>query len=175
MYSEGNIEKHQDIIKKLSLVDNLEDWHWYIPTSELQKEDKEYIYKSAERLWIKRKISNGSLLLHPDIQEELIERKYDPSPVHKKMIWASLLASYNGADRTEYFQKIKKKIIKKYGYEWWTDINHRIKPTYIARQRIIKEIDSIGPAFQYAASKSMFLDHTVRESRDDILRTIPSK
>ncbi|WP_347253924.1 hypothetical protein [Leminorella grimontii] len=175
MHSEGNTEKYQDIIKQLSLIDNLEDWHWYIPSSELQKEDKKHIYESAERLWIKRKISDGSLLIHPDVREELIEREYNPLPIHKRMIWSSLLASYNGTDRSDYLKKIREKITKKYGREWWDDIDRRIKPTYIARRRLLKQNNSTGPALKYAASQSMFFGSLLSESRDDVLRMIPKE
>ncbi|MBC5788720.1 hypothetical protein [Providencia sp. JUb39] len=175
MHSGGNTEKYQDIIKKLSLIDNLEEWHWYIPTSELPKEDKKYIYDSAERLWIKRKITDGSLIIHPEVREELIEREYNPLPIHKKMIWASLLASYNGIDKNAYIERIRKKITKKYGREWWDDINRRIKPTYIARQRLLEQINSTGPALKYAASQSLFFGSLLSESRDDVLKKIPKK
>lgn len=175
MHSECNTEKYQDIIKQLSLIDNLEDWHLYIPTSELQKEDKKYIYESAERLWIKRKISDGSLLIHPDIREELIEREYNSLPIHKKMIWSSLLASYNGINKSEYFNKIREKITKKYGREWWDDIDRRVKPAYIARQRLLKQNSSTGPGLKYAASQSIFFGCLLSESRDDILRVIPKE
>lgn len=175
MHSEGNTEKYQDIIKQLSLIDNLEDWHWYIPSSELQKEDKKHIYESAERLWIKRKISDGSLLIHPEVREELIEREYNPLPIHKKMIWASLLASYDGTDSREYFQRIKKIIIKKHGNKWWFDVYNRIKPIYAAKRRILKQINSTGPILKHAASRSMFLGNVLSESRDDALRMIPKE
>ncbi|AKJ43523.1 hypothetical protein [Pragia fontium] len=173
MYSGSNIDEYQHLIKRLSLIDNLENWPSH--TRNLDKEDKKHIYEFARRLWIERKIADGSLLLHPDIREQLIEREYNPLSIHKKMIWASLLASYEGTDSKEYFQKIKKKLIKKYGNKWWVDVYNRIKPTYAARQRILKQINSTGPALKYAASQSMFLGYTLSEVRDDALRMIPKE
>ncbi|MBD2797970.1 hypothetical protein ID856_15750 [Xenorhabdus sp. 18] len=173
MYGRNGTEDHQDLIKKLSLIDNLESWPSH--TLRLEKEDKKHVYEFAKRLWIKRKISDGSLLLHPDVREELIQREYNPLSIHKKMIWASLLASYDGADRKEYFQRIKEKIIKKYGRKWWLDIDSRINPAYAARQRILKYIDGAGSAVKYAASQSMTLGNVYRESRNDALRMIPKE
>ncbi len=175
MHSEQDVEKYQDVIKKLSLIDDLEDWHRHTRIFELQKEDKKYIYESARQLWIKRKISDGSLLLHPDIREELIEREYNPLSIHKKMIWASILASYDGCDSKEYFKRVKKKIIKKYGNIWWVDVYNRIKPTFAARKRIMEQISSTGPTLKYAASQSLFFRGMLNESRDDALRMIPKE
>ncbi|MBD1229516.1 hypothetical protein [Xenorhabdus griffiniae] len=141
----------------------------------LEKEDKKHVYEFAKRLWIKRKISDGSLLLHPDVRAELIQREYNPLSIHKKMIWASLLASYDGTDSREYFQRIKGKITKKYGSKWWLDVYKRIKPTYAARQHILKHIDGAGSAVKYAASQSMYLGDIYRESRNDALRMIPKE
>ncbi|MDE1476754.1 hypothetical protein KKJ01_00415 [Xenorhabdus bovienii] len=173
MYSRNNAGEHQDLIRKLSLIDDLESWPSH--TLALEKKDKEHVCESARRLWIKRKISDGSLLLHLDIREELIQREYNPLSIHMKMIWASLLASYDGANRTEYIQRIKKKIIKKYGDEWWSDVDKRIIPAYKARQYILKYIDGAGAAVKYAASQSMFLGDVYRESRNDALRKIPKE
>ncbi|KLU15853.1 MULTISPECIES: hypothetical protein [Xenorhabdus] len=173
MYSKNNIGEYQDLIRKLSLIDNFETWMVHVQF--LEKKEAEHVCESARRLWIKRKISDGSLLLHPDIREELIQRKYDPLPIHMKMIWASLLASYDGANRTEYIQRIKKKIIKRYDDEWWSDVNKRISPAYKARQYILKNIDGAGAAVKYAASQSMFLGDIYLESRNDALRRIPKE
>ncbi len=165
--------EHKILIEELSKIDDLEAWSSYVP--HVEKEIKKHIYESAERLWIKRKISDGSLLIHPDVREELIEREYNPLPIHKKMIWSSLLASYNGIDKSAYFKKIREKITKKYGREWWDDIDRRIKPTFAARQRLLKQKNSTGPALKYAASQSMFFGSLLSESRDDVLRMIPKE
>ncbi|CDH07902.1 conserved hypothetical protein [Xenorhabdus bovienii str. oregonense] len=173
MYSRNSTEEHQDLIRKLSLIDNLESWPSH--TMGLEKEDKKHVYESARRSWIKRKISDGGLLLHRDVQEQLIQREYNPLSILKKMIWASLLASYDGTDSKEYFQRIKEKIIKKYGNKWWSDVYNRIKPTYAARQRILKQTNGTDPVLKYAASQSMFIGDIFRESRNDALRMIPKE
>ncbi|MFJ5333059.1 hypothetical protein [Pectobacterium versatile] len=175
MHCDSDIAKHQSLIEQLSLIDNPIDWYQNINISELKKEEKKHIYELALHQWIKRKIFDGSLLLHPDIREELIQRKYNPSSIHKKMIWASLLASYEGNDSREYFQQVKKKIVKKYGNKWWLDVYKRIKPTYAARKRLLEQTSSTGAAFKYAASQSIFLRNTLYESRDDALRMIPKE
>ncbi|MEA4040476.1 hypothetical protein VBJ83_20140, partial [Enterobacter hormaechei] len=88
MLSNFNTEQ-QTLIEKLSLVDDLETWATY--TRHLEKEVKKSIYDCARPLWIKRKILDGSLLLHPNVRIDLIEREYRPLSIHKKMIWASVL------------------------------------------------------------------------------------
>ncbi|ECO4189975.1 hypothetical protein FYD92_23270 [Salmonella enterica] len=175
MLRDEYFEKYQKIIEQLSLIDNLEEWHRNVLILDLGKETKKNIYELAKHLWIKRKISDGSLLLHPDIRTELIEREYNPLSIHKKMIWASLLASYEGSDSKAYFQLIKEKIIKKYGNKWWLDVYNRIKPTYAVRRRLMELDNSIGAAFKYSASQSSFLNHTLSLSRDDVLRKLPKE
>ena len=119
------------LVERLSLIDNIDSWPVYIQG--LGYDDKKRVYTLAERQWIKRKIGDGSLLLHPDIRDELIERQYSPLPLHRRMIWASVLASYDGVDSKEYFKIIKLKIIKKYDNKWWFDICNIIKPAFAAR------------------------------------------
>lgn len=140
MLSDFNTEQ-QTLIEKLSLVDDLEAWATY--TRHLEKEEKKKIYECARRLWIKRKLLDGSLLLHPNVRSDLIEREYRPLSIHKKMIWASVLVSYKGEDSKAYFKRIKGKIIKKYGLKWWKDVDSRIKPAYAAQQRILKRVGAV--------------------------------
>lgn len=100
MLSDFNTEQ-QTLIEKLSLVDDLEAWATY--TRHLEKEVKKNIYECARCLWIKRKILDGSLLLHPNVRNDLIDREYRPLSIHKKMIWASVLVSYKGEDSKAYY------------------------------------------------------------------------
>ena len=170
-----DVHQYNYMIEELSLQDNLEDWSKCSELSIVDKEYKKIIYKLAIKLWIKRKIGDGTLLLHPDIQEELIRRDFEPLSLHKKMIWASQLASYNGLDSREYFKRIKRKIIAKYGVVWWEDVYNRVKPAYATRQRLLKQIDNIGGATGYFASKSSFLGGVLMETRMDILKMIPKE
>ncbi|MET3077449.1 hypothetical protein ABXV16_16970 [Pantoea leporis] len=173
MQRKKDAENYHEVIIKLSLNDNLEDWHRHIKKEEIKKEEVKKLYDSAIKLWIERKILDGSLLLHPDIRDELIEKDYQPSSIHKKMIWASILASYEGSDSKEYFRRVKIKIIKKHGNTWWFDIYNRIKPAYAAKQRLMKMYNSTGAGFKHAVSNSTFLNHSYISARDDILRMIP--
>lgn len=54
-------------------------------------------------MWIKRKILVGSLLLHSNVRNDLIQWDYRPLSIHKKMIWASVLAFYKGEDSKAYY------------------------------------------------------------------------
>lgn len=163
--------KHRDVIDELSHVDDLLAWHEYVIGQ--TDEEKKQIYEEAKKLWIKRKIENGSLLLHPDVRDELIQRNYSPLSIHKKMIWASILASCDSSDSKEYFAKAKEKIIKKYNTKWWLDVYNRIKPTYAAKQRLLKQNNGMGSAVSYAAKNSVFLASVHQKSRDDALKMIP--
>ncbi|WP_447873524.1 hypothetical protein [Serratia fonticola] len=162
--------EYQVLIKKLSLIDDLDSWP--IHTRSLNSEDKRYVYEIAECQWIKRKIADGSLLLHPEISEQLIERQYKPLAIHRKMIWASVLASYDGVDSKEHFARVKKKIIKKHGNQWWLDVYKRMKPAYAARQRILKNIGSKGSALNFAASRSTFFSEILNDEYEAALRMI---
>lgn len=170
MLSDFNTEQ-QTLIEKLSLVDDLETWGTY--TRHLEKEVKKIIYECARRLWIKRKILDGSLLLHPNVRIDLIEREYRPLSIHKKMIWASVLVSYKGEDSKAYFKRIKGKIIRKYGLKWWNDVDSRIKPAYAAQQRILKRVGVPGPGVKYFASQSSFVGSMLNDELDAALRMIP--
>lgn len=79
-----DVHQYNYMIEELSLQDNLEDWSKCSELSIVDKEYKKIIYKLAIKLWIKRKIGDGTLLLHPDIQEELIRRDFEPLSLHKK-------------------------------------------------------------------------------------------
>ncbi|MBA0170049.1 hypothetical protein IG612_01250 [Pectobacterium sp. FL60-S17] len=172
MLSNFNTEQKM-LIERLSLIDDLEAWA--ACTKHLDKELKKIIYESARCLWIKRKIHDGSLLLHPNVRNELIERKYSPLSIHKKMIWASVLVSYRGGDSKEYFKRIKGKIVKKYGLKWWRDVDNRIKPAYAAQQRILKRVGTIGTGVKYFASQSSFIGGILNDELDAALRMIPEE
>lgn len=42
-------------------------------------------FEIAERKWVERRLNDNTLLVHPNVRSELIERQYKPLARHKKM------------------------------------------------------------------------------------------
>lgn len=164
-------QEHAILIENLISTDDLEEWG--VITKDLPKDDKLKVYDLAEPKWVERKIINRTLLLHPDVRAELIVREYKPLSIHRKMIWASVLVMYEGADSKERYNRIKSKIIKKHSNKWWFDVHKRVKPTYAAKSRLDKQ--ALGNAASFAAQKSSFLGGIVQEQLQDALKMIPSE
>jgi|TARA_R110001583_G_scaffold144132_1_gene296128 hypothetical protein len=160
-----------EAIEKLSLVDDLEKWAEV--SASLPVKSKRYLYEKAERQWIKRKLEDGSLLVHPKVKDELIQREFSPLTKHRKMIWASVLVSYEGPDSKERFNRIKTKIIKKYNNQWWFEVYKRVQPTYAARKRLLEQRCFTPKAVKFASTRSMFFGNLVSEATQEILKTIP--
>lgn len=163
-------DKYPELIEELANTDDLELWGGKV--KDIQQTDKKIIFEIAEAKWIKRKINDNSLLLHPDARKELIERNYKPLSKHRKMIWASILVTYEGGDSKQHYQNIKNKIIKKHSSLWWRDVHNKIKPTFAAKERLKNQ--GFGAAFEFASQRSTFLGGVAQSSRDDILRMIPN-
>ncbi|WP_066017244.1 hypothetical protein [Endozoicomonas atrinae] len=160
-----------EIAEELSKINN--PFEWSRRLNALSSEERSDCKALAEPLWIKRMINQGLLLVHPDIASELKENQWLPSQLHRKMIWASILASIDGPDSKEQFQAIKDSIKKKYGFHWWEDVYKRVKPAYAARDRIRKNECDIGPGLAMVASKSTVVSYALYEQRSDALRMIP--
>lgn len=164
-------EKYSELIQKLIITDDLEEWAKL--TQNFSKDDRKKIYDIAEPEWIERKLLNGTLLVHPDVHVQLENRKFKPLSIHRKMIWASVLVMLEGPDTKERYHRIREKIIKKHGKKWWFDVSKRIKPTYAAKSRLENQI--LGPAASVAAKNSLVFGLMVQSSRDDILKMIPKE
>ena len=162
---------HEGLIKNLSRIDDLENWSVHLIN--IDSKDKKWIYEFAERKWIERKLKDGTLLVHPLIREQLISREFKPLSIHRKMIWASVLVSYDGPNSKIRFDRIKEKIIKKHSNRWGFDVYKRIKPTYATRQRLLKQQNETSPALQYATTHSSFFAQMANEERDEALKMIP--
>ncbi|MGO0309750.1 hypothetical protein ACTL6P_24780 [Endozoicomonas acroporae] len=104
----------ENISKQLSKIQNPNNWSKEI--AHLSSEEKSQCVALAEPLWVERMISNGYLLVHPDIAKELKQNEWKPNQLHRKMIWASVLVSIDGETSKEQFQDIKKRLKKKYGF-----------------------------------------------------------
>ena len=164
---------YDEVIEQLALIEDLEQWKVHV--CDIPHKAKKWIYEQAERKWIKRKLEDGSLLVHPNIRKQLIERGFKHLSVHRKMIWASFLVSYDGDDSKERFRRIKNKIIKKHNNKWWFDVYNRVKPTYAARQRLIKQANRSGVAVKFSGTKSSFLGNILLKEREETLSMIPEK
>ncbi|WP_046019402.1 hypothetical protein [Marinomonas sp. S3726] len=156
----------RDLAEKLANIEDIEKWGKEV--NGLSSRDMKIVFGEAEQLWIQRKIKDGTLLLHPDARAELIERNYKPRAIHRRMVLANVLVNYNGSDSKERFRRIKEKIIRKHSDRYWFDVYKRIKPTYAAKERIIKHKLNTSPMLSYAASQSIvfnnFVNHEINQA-----------
>lgn len=164
-------KEHPTIIRNLASTDDLE--RWCEITNGFSKGEKQKLYDIAEPKWIERNINNGTLLLHPKIRAELISRDFKALSLHKKMIWASVLVTYEGDDSIERFNRLKKKIICKHNNKWWFNVYKRVEPTYIVKEILKKK--RLGYSTSIAAQHSSFLGNVFNKAVDDILKKIPSE
>ena len=159
--------------KELSQIDDLEEWVNNI--SHIDKVSRRAVFDAAEPLWVERMIKNGKLLLHPEVYKELENNQWKPNDLHRKMIWASVLASFEGVDGKERFKSLKIKLIKKHGRDWWEDVYRRIKSTFAAKDRLRKNNNRSGPSTRMLASHSTILGQALNDERLAALRMIPPK
>lgn len=161
----------QSAINSLVADDHLDEWSNCIKG--LANDQRSAAFAAAEPQWIKRMIRDGKLLVHPEVAAELKSREWKPTDLHRRMIWASVLASIDSPNGKERFNKNKARIIKKHGNDWWFDIYKRIKPAYAARMRLQKNQENIGPALAQMAKHSTLFGSALHEDRDEALRMIP--
>lgn len=159
----------EELAKILSNIDALETWKNHFQG--YSESDITLACELARPLWVKRMISSQKLFLHPDIIEQLKQQNWHPSDLQKKMIWASILGSDESPQSKKRMYEIRGALIKKYDKEWWEDVFKRIKPAYVAKQRI-KEISS-GPAMSAFISNTFIGKEAAHEERNQALRMIP--
>jgi hypothetical protein len=157
------------VVNHLSDTDDLENWQSVVAF--LSENEKLETFKQARPLWLERMVVSGKVLLHPLVTEELRVRGWEPTEIHDRMIWANILVSKSGNNSKEDFKRIKNKIIRKHGHNWWEDVYRRIKPIYAARQRLIKQ--EISPAIQILATHSSLVTQAAEEQRISLLEMIP--
>ncbi len=132
------------------------------------------VFDAAEPLWVERMTRNGELLLHPDISEELEGNGWKPNDLHRRMIWASVLVSFDGSDSKVRFKSLKNKLISKHGRDWWEDVYKRMKKTFAAKDRLKKSND-LGPATSMLAAHSTIMGQALNDKRLAALRMVPKK
>lgn len=159
----------EELIKILSNIDELETWKNHIQG--YSKSDVTIAYEKAPPLWIQRMVSDQKLFLHPDVIEQLKSQNWRPSDLHKRMIWASLIASDESSNSKKRMYAIKDSLIKKHGKDWWEDVYARIKPVYAAKERI-KKIHS-GLAISTFISNTFIGSEAANEERNRALKMVP--
>jgi hypothetical protein len=159
------------LIKLLAGTDSLDQWSQHLVN--LPASEKREAIRAAEPLWVARMVQESKLLVHPVTIEELEANRWVPSNSQRRMIWASVLASLDGQDSKQRFNKIKEKLIKKYGNPWWFDVYNRVKPAYAARMRLKKGNDETGPAIRMLAERTSIFSLAVHEERKRALKMIP--
>ncbi len=161
------------IIKTLSNIDDLESWNKIRKNAGVEL--REVHLNFAMYLWIERMLRDEKLLIHPFVKQELIERNYKPLTKHKKMIWASLLSTYEGSDSKERFNRIKRKITKHYSPVWWLDvynIHNQVRVVYLKLRRIN---ESNGKGLSFMATKSTLIAHAISEEKEKVMLELPTE
>lgn len=157
--------------RQLASIDDLDQWAESIPMMEYAS--KKACFMQAQPLWIERMVTEGKLMLHPEVIETLRRNRWKPADNHLQMIWASLLGTRDSSDSREYFQRIKKKLIAKYGRDWWEEVYLRKDYAYAANARIKKNIGDMGAGMQMMARKSVFMGSIVADEYRAALEMIP--
>ncbi len=161
----------ETLARRLAAIDELETWKLHCHGYSAQ--DKQSAFERAQPLWVKRKVSEGTLYLHPDVIAELRGQDWVPNDLQKRMIWASVLASAEGTTSRERFKTIKTCILKKYGRDWWEDVYRRQKHAFAAKERIRKQSASNGPAVNMLIANTHLFDEAARDQVKTALSMIP--
>lgn len=163
----------QAMAQKLAESDSPEDWSSLLLGFPL--ECRSEVFAAAEPLWISRMVGNGRLLIHPEVARQLSSSNWRPSDVHRRMIWASVLANLRGDDSKARFLAIKARILKKHGFDWWKDVDRRVKHAYAARMRLEKAKSETGPALSMMAANSSIFALALHEERQRAYEMIPKE
>jgi hypothetical protein len=122
--------------QKLSQIDELETWREHVQG--ISKHEILQAFESAQPLWVHRMICENKLYLHPEVIAQLRRQNWMPSDLHKRMIWASIIASDESSSSKKRMYELKGRLIKKHGRDWWEDVYSRLKYVYAAKERIKK-------------------------------------
>lgn len=161
------------IIDQLVHTDSLEDWAK--KTADLSNHDQKIAFEAAKPRWVERMIKDGKLLLHPRVITELRSLNWIPDETHQRMIWASILASLEGENSKDDFKRIKAKLVRKHGHEWWEDVYRRVRPAYAAKERIKNLCQGKSPALNVLAQHSIFIASALHDQRCQALKMIPKE
>lgn len=161
------IESLSTYIDRVSQVDDIENWKKQVKG--LPPRSKKYVYEFGAQKWIERKIKDDSLLLHPLVKKELIERRFKPLKRHRQMIYTSIWVSYEKPDSIEHFKRLKTKVTRKHYSKWWKGVYDRLKVTFAVKQELKRRQQSNSKAILLMAEKTTFGKNALKEERDRIL------
>jgi len=163
----GKMNIH-DLAKILSQVDEPEQWANHIPSS--YSGTNKAVFQLAEPLWVQRMIRHNNLYVHPNIIKQLRAQSFAPTDLQNKMIWASILASSDDADRKSLIKKLVK---KKYGYDWWENSYARTRKMWIAKEWINKKIKANGSGVSTLISNTNLFANAAQSEIEAALKEIP--
>lgn len=161
----------EELAQKLASIDELETWKLHC--QEYNGQDKKMAFQSAQPLWLERKVSEGTLYLHPEVIEQLRCQNWIPNDLQLRMIWASVLASAEGHDSKARFQSIKTSLRRRYGYDWWEDVYRRQKAAFAAKERIRKHTAEDGSVMSMLIAKTHLFGKAARDQVKAALSMIP--
>lgn len=159
----------QELANTLAQIDELEAWKAH--ANGIEPSIKAAAYKIAEPLWVKRILDSGRLLIHPDVTEQLRIQEYKPNDLQKRMIWASVIATDESSQSKERFYKIKAKLIKRYGRDWWEDVYQRKNSVFAAKERMKKNL--AGPMVSTFSANTYLGSSCAQDERAKALSMIP--
>lgn len=160
-----------ELAEELSKIDEIEQWPEHL--SHITYISNKGIYAIAEPLWLERTHREGKLYVHPNVAKQLHNQFWKANDLQKRMIWASIIGSADGADSKARFKDIKAKILKKYGRDWWEDVYKRKTNVYAAKSRIKNQLGLQGPALQTLVNNTSLFAGIERDQIQAALEMIP--
>jgi len=160
-----------EIARTISKIDELEVWNDHFPNS--YSGYKKDVFELAQPLWVERMIQQKKLLIHPNVIKQLHKQSFKPTDLQNRMIWASVLASSNEANSKQRFAVIKKRLLKKYGREWWEDVYKRKNNAWAAKERIRKKTSSNGSGVNTLINNTILFADMAQSERESALKMIP--
>lgn len=161
----------EELIQKLATIDELETWKLHCQGYSAQ--DKKVAFQTAQPLWVKRKASEGTLYLHPEVIGQLRDQNWIPNDLQLRMIWASVLASAEGFDSKVRFRSIKASLRKRYGHDWWEDVYHRQRSAFAAKERIRRQSAENGFAINTLIANTHLFNGAMKDQVKAALSMIP--
>jgi hypothetical protein len=146
-------------------------WMKKCPT--MEKERRAEVFVLAGKMWLEKLARQKQLLIHPSILKELEAQSWVANDLQRKMIWASVLATQEGADSKKRFKEIKIYLLTKYGREWWEDVYLRKNGSYAVKEWIRKRVGSYGTAVSTLVENTILFGSMAEEERNKALSSLP--
>jgi len=160
-----------EIARDISKIDELETWNEHFPNSYLGS--RKAVFELAQPLWVDRMISQQKLILHPNVIKQLQTQSFYPNDIQNRMIWASVLATADPVNSKQRFAVIKKRLLIKYGRDWWEDVFKRKNNAWAAKERIRKKTNSNGTGLSTLINNTILFGNIYQSEIDSALRMIP--